>query len=118
MSFSKWKNRKRRGCQEDNTRDELDRYVNARLMSFNGSPRDWCLTQRTTYPDLSSMAIDIYSVPAMSSEPERVFSWTKHNITDEKCRLNGETIELLECLKSSFRLGIFARSDLLSTVVK
>ena len=58
------------------------------------------------------MAIDIYSIPSMSSEPERVFSGAKHTITDQRNSLKGETIELLECLKSWFHMGIFVEKDL------
>ena len=62
------------------------------------------------------MAINIYSIPSISSEPERVFSSTKYIITDQRCRLKIETIELLECLKSCFRIGIFTQEDLYSVI--
>ena len=58
------------------------------------------------------MAIDIYSIPAMSSKPERVFSRAKHTVLDSRGSLKSETIELLKCLKSWFRLGIFRKEDL------
>ena len=58
------------------------------------------------------MAINIYSIPAMSAEPERVFSSAKHTKTDQRNRLKSETIELLECLKSWFQLGIFTEQGL------
>ncbi len=58
------------------------------------------------------MAIDIYSIPAMSAEPERVFSGAKLTVSDQRNGLKSETIELLECLKSWFRLGIFTKEDL------
>ena len=58
------------------------------------------------------MAIDIFSIPAMSSEPERVFSGVKHTLSEQRMRCNIETIELLECLKSWFRLGIYTENDL------
>ena len=58
------------------------------------------------------MAIDIYSIPAISSEPERVFSGTKHTITDTRGSLKSETIEILESLKSWFQLDIFTEEDL------
>ena len=58
------------------------------------------------------MAIDIYSIPAMSSEPERVFSGAKHTISDQRMRLKIESIELLECLKSWFRIGLFTEQEL------
>ena len=58
------------------------------------------------------MAIDIHSIPAMSSEPERVFSGARHTLSDQRASLKSETIELLKCLKSRFRLGIFTEQDL------
>ena len=51
------------------------------------------------------MAIDILSIPAMSAEVERVFSGAK--IT-----MGVSTIEAVECLKSWFRLDLFAQEDL------
>jgi hypothetical protein len=56
--------------------------------------------QRTTYPALSVMALDLLSIPAMSAEPERLFSSAKITITDRKNRLQFESIEAIECLKS------------------
>ena len=58
------------------------------------------------------MAIDIFLVPAMLSEPERVFLGVKYTLTEQRMRCNIETIQLLECLKSWFRLGIFTEEDL------
>ena len=48
----------------------------------------------------------------MSAEPERVFSGTKHTISDERNSLKSETIELLKCLKLWFRLAVFTEEDL------
>jgi hypothetical protein len=39
-------------------------------------------------------------IPAMSAEPERVFSGLKITISDRRCRLGIELIKALECLKS------------------
>ena len=58
------------------------------------------------------MAIDIYSIPAMSSEPERLFSGAKHTISDRRMQLKIESIELLECLKTWFRIGLFIEQEL------
>ncbi len=41
-----------------------------------------------------------------------VFLVAKHTVSDQRHRLKSETIELLECLKSWFRLGIFTKEDL------
>ena len=53
----------------------------------------------------------------MSVEPERVFSGTKYTISDQRNSLKSETIELLEYLKSWFRLGVFTEQDLYTIVV-
>jgi hypothetical protein len=46
------------------------------------------------------MALDILSIPAMSADPERLFSGAKITISDRRCRLGMPTIQALECLKS------------------
>jgi len=46
------------------------------------------------------MAIDILSIPAMSADPERLFSGAKITITDRRNRFGIRTIQALECLKS------------------
>jgi hypothetical protein len=46
------------------------------------------------------MALDVLSIPAMSAEPERLFSGTKITITDRRNRVGIESIEATECLKS------------------
>ena len=58
------------------------------------------------------MAIDIFSIPAMSAVPERIFSGVKHVVTELRNRLHIESIELLECLKSWFKNGIFVDEEL------
>jgi hypothetical protein len=45
------------------------------------------------------MVIDILSIPAMSDEPERVFSEAHRTILWEREQLNPETVEITECLK-------------------
>ena len=55
---------------------------------------------------LSYMAIDILSIPAMSDEPERVFSGARRTISWDRAQLSAETIERVECLKSWYRSNI------------
>ena len=43
------------------------------------------------------MALAVLSIPAMSTEPERVFSGAKITISDRRCRLGDNIIEALEC---------------------
>jgi len=84
------------------SQDEYDDYV-------AGDPYDigklsalqwWCQeVQRKRWPKLSLMAIDILSIPAMSDEPERVFSGARRTISWERARLTSEMVEKVECLK-------------------
>jgi hypothetical protein len=52
------------------------------------------------------MAIDILSVPAMSDEPERVFSGARRTISWERAQLSAVNIERVECLKNWQQTGI------------
>ena len=107
--------RTRRGLTA--TEDEYSRYCNAEpliLEEEEVTALDYWLNpaQRSRLPLLSEMAIDIHSIPPMSAEPERVFSGSKHTISDQRNSLKSKTIELLECLKSWSRLGGFTEQDL------
>ena len=53
------------------------------------------------------MAIDILSIPAMSDEPERVFSGARRTISWERARLGAEMVEKVECLKYWIKSGAF-----------
>ena len=67
------------------------------------------------------MAFDYLTVPAMSAEPERVFSAAKLTLSDRRCRMGDDAVEALKCLKSwqrdgliaAFRLDINALEDML-----
>jgi hypothetical protein len=52
------------------------------------------------------MAIDILLIPAISDEPERVFSGARRTISWERAQLSAESIKRLECLKNWHRTGI------------
>jgi ribosomal protein L37AE/L43A len=66
----------------------------------------WCQEQqRTRYPRLSHMAIDVLSVPAMSAEAERVFSGARRQIPWSRASLGAKTTEQMECLKHWLRKG-------------
>jgi len=46
------------------------------------------------------MALDLLLIPAMSTEPERVFSTLQENVSDQKNRSSIELVEALLLLKS------------------
>ena len=61
---------------------------------------------------LTKMALNIYAIPPMSSEPERIFSGSKHTISDERGSLKPDTIEALEICKCLMRIGVFTNTDI------
>lgn len=91
--------------------DEIDEYksfISQTPIAIDGSALVWWLReeQQLRYPRLSKMAIDILSVPAMSAEPERVFSGARRTISWDRCQLGSSTIEKGECMKSWIKSGI------------
>jgi hypothetical protein len=88
--------------------DEYENYTSQTPIQIDCSPLTWWLRdeQRERYPRLSKMAIDILSVPAMSADPERVFSGARRTISWERMCLGAATINIGECLKSWIRSGI------------
>jgi hypothetical protein len=45
------------------------------------------------------MAIDILLIPAMSDEPERVFSGARRTVSWDRAQMGADTLEITECLK-------------------
>ncbi|KAH7464982.1 hypothetical protein FOMA001_g17010 [Fusarium oxysporum f. sp. matthiolae] len=88
---------------EPGDEDEFEKFVNSppRHMTTNTPLEWWCREeQRIEYPRLHQMAIDILSVPAMSDDPERVFSCARRTISWDRARLSTDTIEKLQCLSN------------------
>ena len=90
--------------------DEYDEYLSEPIRQIQGSVIAWWLNaeQRSRWPKLSQLAINILSIPAMSAEPERVFSGARRTISWERMQLGEDTIEMLECLKHWIRSGLTA----------
>lgn len=86
-------------------------------------PLDWwsSVGVQQRYPRLSQMAIDLFTIPAMSDEPERTFSSTGLMVTPHRSRLSPEIIGQAQCLKSWQQQGIislgytFSKSSALSS---
>ena len=99
--FLKWR-ADRKGSQ-GLQQDEYQQYLHSPIVEVSETdPRSWWLepTQRKQYPSLSLMALDILSIPAMSAEPERLFSGAKDTISDRRNSLGIRSVEATECLKS------------------
>jgi hypothetical protein len=91
--------------------DEYEQYIKSPVVVLNKedtdrfNPRAWWMepTQLRLYPNLSKMALDLLSCPAMSAEVERLFSSCKITICDRRSSLGIDTVEAIECLKSWMR---------------
>ena len=90
--------------------DEFEHFINTSPINFPAGTTalNWWLnpSNHIHYPLLYRMAIDILSIPPMSSEPERIFSGAQRTITWQQMKLGPVNIERLECLKSWVRGGI------------
>jgi hypothetical protein len=91
-----------------NELDEYTSFITQTPIATDCSPLAWWLREEQSqrYPRLSKMAIDILSIPAMSAEPERVFSGARRTISWDRCQLGSRTIERGECMKSWIKSGI------------
>ena len=91
------------------SQDEYQDYCNGEPYDIGKMPalKWWCQDQqRKRWPRLSYMAIDILSIPAMSDEPERVFSGARRTVSWDRAQMGAETLERVECLKHWKRSGI------------
>jgi len=98
---------------DDPLADEYARYIAQPQVTGVKQGYKWWLepTQQKNFPNLSKMALDILSIPAMSADPERLFSGAKITISDRRNRLGIYTIEALECLKSWLKIETFLDDD-------
>ena len=59
------------------------------------------------------MAIDLFTIPAMSDEPERTFSSCSLMITSHRGKLNPEIVEYTQCTKNWLRNGVITTDTLI-----
>jgi hypothetical protein len=91
------------------SQDEFQEYCNGDPYDIGEiTALDWWAQeqQRKRWPRLSYMALDILSIPAMSAEPERVFSGARRTVSWERAQIGPETLERVECLKHWKKSGI------------
>ncbi|KJZ68669.1 hypothetical protein HIM_11941 [Hirsutella minnesotensis 3608] len=95
---------------EPGDEDEFEKFIASppRHMSTSTPLEWWCREeQRSEYPRLHQLAVDILSVPAMSDESERVFSCARRTISWDRARLSADTMEKVQCL------GSWVKNDLI-----
>jgi hypothetical protein len=71
------------------------------------NPISYWIENRRRWPRLARMALDIFSIPAMSSDPERIFSLSGDMVSPKRNALQAETIGAAQCLKSWDKNRIF-----------
>jgi hypothetical protein len=99
-------------------KDEYTRYLSLPPVLDVKDSRSWWLepTQQSVYPQLSRMALDLLTIPAMSADAERVFSGCKQQITHRRNRMSVKTLEALELLKSWMNLANWDEHEVIEEV--
>ena len=99
------------------TTDEFDLFIHQAQTTLptGTTALDWWLDTagKEDYPRLHHMAIDILSIPAMSAEPERIFSGARRTVTWTRFCLGSQAIERSECLKSWIRAKVIVSESIL-----
>lgn len=67
------------------------------------NPLEWWSLNRSRYPVLSKMALDLLSIPLMSAECERVFSSAKTLVTERRNALKDDIIEACTVLRYYYK---------------
>jgi hypothetical protein len=70
------------------------------------SPIPYWVAKKNVWPQLAAMALDIFSVPAMSDEPEQIFSQTGHILAPRRRSLTSKSMEQLMCMRSWLKHGV------------
>ncbi|CAC9885918.1 unnamed protein product [Aureobasidium pullulans] len=97
----------------EETNDEYIRWNEEGRLPKEFRPLEFWSTkrQRETYPRLSKMARDLFTIPAMSDEPERVFSSAGLMVTPLRGKLSARAIGQTQCVKSWIKTGIITRLE-------
>jgi hypothetical protein len=85
--------------------DEYDKWCDLSPFQPDNALTYW-IENRSKWPKLARMAIDVFSIPATSAEPERVFSLIGAMCSPRRSRLNAESMQASQCLCSWHNPGI------------
>jgi hypothetical protein len=94
--------------ENDASTDEYQKWCEEGRQPNEYRPLEFWSTQRQkqAYPRLSRMARDLFTIPAMSDEPERIFSSAGLMTTPHRGRLSARAIGEAQCVKSWLKTGI------------
>src|SRR5271156_404388 len=89
--------------------DEFQQWVAAPAITVTTQSSNlfrWHVDNQESFPTLHQMALDTLSIPAISTEYERVFSSTKKFITSMRSLLKADIPKATKYLKASWDCGI------------
>lgn len=91
--------------------DQYDEYCAeprpaSKQMTRHDSPIPYWISKLTVWPQLAQMALDIYSTPACSDAPERVFSIAGNTLNPRRRVMTADTVQELLCLRSWQKSGL------------
>ncbi|KID97309.1 RecQ helicase TLH3, partial [Metarhizium majus ARSEF 297] len=92
--FERWRQKIYSTASE--VKDEFDRFIYGSQVGIGRQTAlQWWLepTQRENFPLLSRMAIDIFCIPPMSAEAERIFSGTRRQVTWDRSSMSAKMVE-------------------------
>ena len=90
----------------DQQLSEYLRMARSKDMTIEDSPINYWICHRNMWLHLAAMALDIYSTPVMSDEPERVFSITGAALSPRRRLLKSTTIGYAMCVKAWIAAGL------------
>jgi hypothetical protein len=96
--------------QRPRSQDEFDDYLSQEQTDLGERTAiEWWFgsVQRHRFPHLSLLAIEILSIPAMSDEPERVFSGCRRTVSWERSQISPTELERMECLKHWMQRSVY-----------
>lgn len=95
------------------SKDDIKAFMDGDPISIEGTPLQWWarFEQRNQYPRLSQMAIDIFSIPAESAEPERAFSGARRTASWDRLSMTCQNLEKVECIGSWLRERLIVPSN-------
>ena len=83
---------------------ELDKYFRLEPQDTQ-EPIQWWRDHRSSFPVLSSFALDVLAIPAMASDCERQFSLAKLTLTSQRLAMGAETLQRIHYLRNWVRHG-------------
>ncbi|XP_044723732.1 Ribonuclease H-like protein [Hirsutella rhossiliensis] len=93
--------------------DEYARYCAEDVVNshhYRSRPIDWWKINRSRYPRLSLMAVDMLTIPSTSAESERTFSSAGRMTAPLRSRLRREIVAMAQCIRSWSKAGIYRPS--------